>query len=155
MKLILEQRQFACEYCTTIYFPEEDNEGVRMLDEESQSICPVCRIPLFYGYVDWTQILYCRKCRGMLIDQETFSRAVEYLRAAPEGPPVEPPRMNPEELRRKIVCPECNRQMSTHPYGGPGNIILDNCINCDLIWLDHTELSRVVRAPGRDRGNWG
>jgi Zn-finger nucleic acid-binding protein len=44
--------------------------------------------------------------------------------------------------------------MSNHKYLGPGNIIIDTCDTCDLIWLDYGELSKVVVAPGKDRGEW-
>jgi Zn-finger nucleic acid-binding protein len=42
--------------------------------------------------------------------------------------------------------------MDTHPYGGPGNIVVDNCEKCQIIWLDYGELKKVINAPGRDRG---
>jgi len=42
--------------------------------------------------------------------------------------------------------------MSTHPYAGPGVIVVDTCDQCLMIWLDYGELARVVNAPGRDRG---
>jgi Zn-finger nucleic acid-binding protein len=154
MILVLDQRQFVCEHCSSIYFPLENTDGVRILDEASQTDCPVCKSPLIYGFADWTKILYCQNCRGMLFNQGAFSKVIKYLRAIPSGPPVEIPPMNPEELERRISCPECGRMMSTHPYGGPGNIVVDNCIHCELIWLDHTEFQRVIRAPGRDRGHW-
>ena len=35
---------------------------------------------------------------------------------------------------------------------GPGNIVIDTCHHCDLIWLDYGEITKVVNAPGRDRG---
>jgi len=37
--------------------------------------------------------------------------------------------------------------MDTHYYAGPGNVIIDDCSQCFLNWLDHGELMRVVRAP--------
>jgi Zn-finger nucleic acid-binding protein len=42
--------------------------------------------------------------------------------------------------------------MDVHPYYGPGNIVIDSCSACDLIWLDHGELQQITDAPGRDRG---
>jgi Zn-finger nucleic acid-binding protein len=39
-----------------------------------------------------------------------------------------------------------------HPYYGPGNVVVDSCTTCDLIWLDFGELKQIVDAPGRDRG---
>jgi Zn-finger nucleic acid-binding protein len=46
-------------------------------------------------------------------------------------------------------CPQCSRPMNTHLYGGPGNIIIDNCEPCSLNWLDDGELQRIVGAPDR------
>jgi Zn-finger nucleic acid-binding protein len=43
--------------------------------------------------------------------------------------------------------------METHPYYGPGNVIIDSCAACDLVWLDFGELTQIVDAPGRDRGS--
>jgi Zn-finger nucleic acid-binding protein len=42
--------------------------------------------------------------------------------------------------------------MDTFQYNGPGNIVIDTCHPCDLIWLDYGELHKVVNAPGSDRG---
>jgi Zn-finger nucleic acid-binding protein len=42
--------------------------------------------------------------------------------------------------------------MATHAYQGPGNLVIDTCAPCDLIWLGTGELARTVEAPGRDRG---
>jgi Zn-finger nucleic acid-binding protein len=43
--------------------------------------------------------------------------------------------------------------MDVHPYYGPGNVVIDSCSACDLIWLDHGELTQITDAPGRDRGS--
>jgi Zn-finger nucleic acid-binding protein len=55
-------------------------------------------------------------------------------------------------LDRVTYCPACQKKMETFQYNGPGNIIIDTCHPCDLIWLDYGELQKVVNAPGRDRG---
>jgi hypothetical protein len=36
--------------------------------------------------------------------------------------------------------------METHPYYGPGNIVVDTCSECGYLWLDHGEISRVENA---------
>ncbi len=151
MKLLLDRQQFYCEYCTSIFFPEENQDGVRILDESSQTQCPVCEIPLVYGYVHQTQTLCCQKCMGMLIDQDVFLLVINYLRARSTNPPIIPPPVNLSELQREINCPDCGRLMSTHPYGGPGNLVVDNCVHCRLLWLDNAEFRRVIRSPGRER----
>jgi Zn-finger nucleic acid-binding protein len=151
MKLLLDRQHFYCEYCTSICFPEENQDGVRILDEDSQTLCPVCEIPLVYGYVNQTQTLCCKKCMGMLIDQDIFLLVINYLRTRSTQLPIIPPAVNLQEMNRELYCPDCGRLMSTHLYGGPGNLVVDNCVHCNLLWLDHTEFRRVVRAPGRER----
>jgi Zn-finger nucleic acid-binding protein len=37
--------------------------------------------------------------------------------------------------------------MDTHSYAGPGNVIVDSCGDCFLIWLDRGELTRIAHAP--------
>ena len=38
-------------------------------------------------------------------------------------------------------------------YYGPGNIMMDSCAACDVVWLDYGELRQVIDAPGEDRGS--
>ncbi|MEO5896194.1 MAG: hypothetical protein ABIS06_10865 [Vicinamibacterales bacterium] len=42
--------------------------------------------------------------------------------------------------------------MDTYPHYGPGNVVIDNCAGCDLVWLDFGEIRQIVAAPGKDRG---
>ena len=41
--------------------------------------------------------------------------------------------------------------METHPYYGPGNVVIDSCCGCGCgyVWLDHGELATLARAGGR------
>ncbi len=151
MRLQLEKQQFVCDYCSTIYFPHANEDGVQVLDEASDLHCPVCKSDLVYGFIDQTQVLHCKSCRGLLINQESFLMSIEYLRATSTKPPVPPPPVNFAELERHLVCPTCNQQMSTHLYGGPGNLVVDNCPTCLHIWLDNQEFTRIIRSPSRER----
>jgi Zn-finger nucleic acid-binding protein len=36
--------------------------------------------------------------------------------------------------------------MAVYPYGGPGNVIIQGCEECQLIWLDFGELSQIIRS---------
>ena len=56
------------------------------------------------------------------------------------------PRDN-SDADRKLSCPECTQTMVGYPYGGPGNVNLDSCERCSVIWLDNRELWRIVLAP--------
>ena len=39
--------------------------------------------------------------------------------------------------------------MDAHYYAGPGNVVLDSCEDCGLIWLDRGELAHIAHAPDR------
>jgi hypothetical protein len=42
--------------------------------------------------------------------------------------------------------------METHPYYGPGSVVIGNCSRCHVLRLDAAELSTIVASAGRDGG---
>jgi hypothetical protein len=92
-------------------------------------------------------VLYCEVCRGLLIRLADFVPAIEEIRAGRTAPTYigRPP--GQEERTRQIFCPLCGKPMDNHPYGGPGNILLDTCELCEVHWLDKGELKRIALAP--------
>jgi Zn-finger nucleic acid-binding protein len=93
-------------------------------------------------------LLYCEGCQGMLIQMGDLVPLTDDMRASRGGAAAyigRPP--DPKELDRSIDCPQCHRTMDTHPYCGPGNIILDTCETCEVHWLDRGELRRIAFAP--------
>ena len=56
------------------------------------------------------------------------------------------------QLQRTLACPRCTGRFETYAHSGPGNVVIDNCTKCDMIWLDFGEMRRIVDAPGKDRG---
>lgn len=137
---------FHCKYCGDYAFPDPNKDGVALLDEVSSYACPVCKKLLVTASIGNIRIFSCPNCRGNLIDQ---SKMLSILRQA-----VHPNHLDEEqvfrpdrsELGRKLVCPSCRKTMSTYPYGGPGNLIIQGCDRCRLIWLDFGELSRIIQA---------
>ena len=154
MRLVQDKGYFVCDYCTSIYFPVKSEDGVRDLGEPSTTKCPLCRVQLVSARLDDIPVLQCPRCKGLLIHQSAFAFAVEILRAKSTRPPIRQPAMNPKDLQRPLNCPICGEIMDTHPYGGPGNIAIDNCYRCKVIWLDYGEMGRIIRAPGEDLGRW-
>jgi len=143
---------FYCEYCGSFRFPPESTSRIRVLGlGEHGACCPVCRSQLFDASIDGFRGLHCDECKGLLVDQYSFRSIVEYLRAQAQGPPTPPMPLNRDDLQRQIRCPRCGEIMDTHPYYGPGNIVIDRCGQCKVIWLDHGELGTIIDAPGRDR----
>jgi Zn-finger nucleic acid-binding protein len=155
MQLIDRQRQFRCDHCGSTHFVEAPAiDGVRVLDRPATSRpCPLCAAPLVDAVLDDTfRIEHCERCRGLGMSRQTFAEAIRRLRARQSGPPVDPTPIDPTELQRSLNCPTCASRMDTRRYDGPGNIVIDACSRCDTIWLDRGEITRIIQAPGRDRG---
>lgn len=136
----------ACEYCKNVYYPEKNDEGVRVLGEDAEEACPICAIPLMHAILARERIRYCTRCRGMLIPMDAFLALMGELKAEAPGQHI-PHAPDPRELNRHIDCPKCHQRMDTHYYSGPGNIVIDDCSRCCLNWLDHGELMRIAQAP--------
>jgi len=114
---------------------------------ETINSCPACQSLLSDGTIQGKAILYCAKCRGLLLSIDKFLPLVEFLRALarPTGSDIQP--RDNSDADRKFACPLCGKTMVGHPYGGPGNVNIDTCEACSMIWLDRTELQRIVMAP--------
>jgi Zn-finger nucleic acid-binding protein len=142
---------YECQYCSTIYIPEPDSQGVRVYPEAARHKCPHCLVPLVWADLEGFPAEICPRCRGLLFKQDLFAKMVKFLRAHARTPGLEPKPVPWEDLEEYVNCPACQQPMSTHVYGGPGNIVIDTCVNCQLIWLDYLELRSVLDTSGRDR----
>lgn len=70
MTLVPQRTFLVCEYCTTFHLPEESHEGVRVLGEASALACPLCNETLVSAAIDDVAVLHCKKCKGVLVEQE-------------------------------------------------------------------------------------
>jgi Zn-finger nucleic acid-binding protein len=150
MQLKADEDSYTCAYCHAVYVPEKNDDGVRVLGEASDDTCPNCTRALMQAALDKTRILYCTKCRGMLIPMTEFKNLIASLQLTQGASLVQPP-AHPGDLDRILSCPHCRQHMETHFYAGPGNAVIESCESCSLNWLDHGELARIVHAP--DDGN--
>jgi Zn-finger nucleic acid-binding protein len=146
MQLKVGTDGYKCDYCQSVYVPEKDADGVQVLGEPTAEICGLCNGPLVEGVLAKIRILYCTKCHGMLVPMATFATLIDEMRGTlsshtPQSAP------DPDGLRRRINCPQCHKRMDTHFYAGPGNVIIDSCEDCGLIWLDQGEIMRIAHAP--------
>ena len=150
LKLLEDKDYLTCEYCTYTYLPEKNPDGVRVLEEPADYSCPVCKVQMVKASLYGERVQYCPKCRGLLFPMGVFAGLVWTQRKNHNHlPPETPPPTNMKDMERKIHCPRCRQAMQTHPYGGPGNVIIDNCPNCLLNWLDYKEFRRITTAPDR------
>jgi Zn-finger nucleic acid-binding protein len=153
MELFATRGYFFCRYCGSFHFPDtKADDGVRIVGDDPLS-CAVCDKPLSTAMLDETHaIKYCRNCRGLLIARRGFAAVVQKRRSWATDTPAPPVPLDRKELDRKVHCPACKAAMATHPYFGPGNVVIDSCAECELVWLDFGELQQIVGAPGKDRG---
>ena len=149
MRFVTGRGHFACDYCATFHFPDapEGDDSMRLLRDAADEGCPICRQSLQHAVIEDHPALACRSCRGVLIAQPAFAELVKRYRQrhAPE-PDQAPTPINPEDLHRVTRCPCCERVMETHPYYGPGAVVIDTCAACGLIWFDHGELGVIEQA---------
>lgn len=155
MELFERRRYFFCRYCGTFHFIDSvEADGIQVLDRSGVAPCPVCTLPLAKALLDNVHSIHCcEQCRGVLVPRGVFVDVVNVRRAFATGAPAPPAPLDDRELQRRVTCPLCRQQMDVHPYYGPGNIVIDTCSRCDVIWLDFGELKQVTDAPGRDRGS--
>jgi Zn-finger nucleic acid-binding protein len=137
-----------CDYCGSQSVPAADEDGVIVLDGTANS-CPVCKTPLADASIESHAMLYCTRCHGMLLEMEKLLPLLEVLREYRYwSRSSQAPRA--ADAGRVLHCPLCKHEMDEHPYGGGGNVAVDSCEPCGVLWLDRGELSRIVAAPDRD-----
>jgi Zn-finger nucleic acid-binding protein len=135
-----------CRYCSSLFFPAASQDQVSVIGIESELRCPVCKDTLVAATTTDVPVQYCRRCHGVLINQALLGAVVKHLQAQTHEPsaPVKP--LNRDDLRRELHCPSCKQLFDTHPYYGPGNIVIDVCMHCRIVWLDGGELRAISNA---------
>jgi len=158
LELVESRRYFRCAHCGAFAFPEaevEGADGIRILGQtDDEPPCPVCKVPLTQALIDNVHpVHFCATCRGALLPRRTFAAVIQKRRAWATDQPVNPLPLDRKALERRLACPRCQRRFDTYAHYGPGNVVIDNCAACDLVWLDFGEIRQIVAAPGRDRGS--
>jgi Zn-finger nucleic acid-binding protein len=103
-------------------------------------------MPLVQAAFAKIPLLYCTECHGLLMPMNELIPVLDQMRSGDTKPAVQNP-PDRGDLKRVVRCPKCNRRMDTHFYAGPGNVIVDTCDECSLLWLDRGELTRIAHAP--------
>lgn len=146
MRLEANRDCLTCDFCGNIHVPEANADGVRVFDLATGLNCSICAAPLVHAAVAGLRIQHCTRCKGLLIPMDSMLAIVTHLRSGREiAAGIHP--IDWKELDRHVRCPQCTTEMDTHPYGGGGGVVVDSCENCSLIWLDYSELDRIVSSP--------
>jgi Zn-finger nucleic acid-binding protein len=141
---------FVCDYCESQAVPPADDDGVLLLGS-AQEKCPICTSTtcLSKGSLESFTLLYCAHCRGMLIDMDDFQPLIAALRSHRDAPAAFLAPRSSADADRSLKCPMCGAAMDNHPYGGGGNVNVDTCEACDVIWLDGGEVRKIASAADR------
>jgi LSD1 subclass zinc finger protein len=151
LRLIDGRDHFRCDHCETFRFATPlagSIDRVTLLGETGDTACPVCATPLVHAALDGARVFACANCRGVLAESDVFAHVNRRRRAEYERSDVTPLPLDREQFQRELHCPECTQRMETHPFYGPGNVVIDSCARCRLVWVDYGELAAIERAPG-------
>lgn len=150
MQLKADMVSFRCEYCHSVYFPEQAENGVRVLSGDATGFsCPICNVPLVNAAVGPARMIYCTRCHGMMAPMPAFEDLIDAARIA-GATGAAPAPSDPADLHRKLACPRCHRALDAHFYAGPGNVIVNSCEDCCLLWLDRGGLMRIAHFSSPD-----
>ncbi len=155
MQPVYGQDHFHCPTCHSFNFPtdlESSTDGIQPTEKMTEFRCAKCPDqPLEVGLIGKLQVCFCNQCRGFVIDSGSLGILLNSRRAQYRGPDDTPTPLDQIALAETINCPACYEPMESHPYYGPGTVVLNSCDGCKLVWLDHGEMASIVRAPGLRR----
>jgi len=142
------QNHYVCQYCSSIIqLSDISMDRVLPAGQATECQCPSCDGMLHTGLMEGHPVLYCSVCFGLLLEHANFGRILDQRQTRRAGfEPAEPRPIDAAAFDRKLFCPGCGDRMESHPYYGPGNIVIDTCTPCGYLWLDHGELTRVEQS---------
>jgi len=85
-----------------------------------------------------------RNARTAAADERLIP-VLDQMRSEDAKPAVQNP-PDRGDLKRVVQCPQCNRRNGYPFLRWPGNVIVDTCDDCSLLWLDRGELTRIAHA---------
>ncbi len=141
-----------CETCGDYWFPtsiENSEDAICPTEKTTPFACPRCDLELEVGTIGKSEVCFCKSCRGFVVDLESLGHIIAFRRSNYRGPEDSPVPVDFKELDVRATCPACFAYLDAHHYHGPGNIVIDTCMQCKLAWLDHGELSKITRASGK------
>ena len=110
--------------------------------------CPSCRHLLTRTRYEDVNVFQCGKCRGHLVENhrvKTIERKLDKDLVALVG---EIEAADGVDTVNKILCPRCRNRMMKKEIRAQRKFCVDECSNCDLVWLDGGELAEIQLAFG-------
>ncbi len=147
MRMATGNATLRCDYCKGIVVAKTDDSGLCFLDQVFADLnCPVCSVPLWNATVAGVKLCACKQCSGMLMKMGLLEDLIDELRTTVTATAIPSP-PDPNDLNRRLNCPECHRPLDMHFYFGGGGSVIGGCERCSFNWLDGGVLMRIVRAP--------
>jgi Zn-finger nucleic acid-binding protein len=112
--------------------------------------CPVCSVDLAPSFYEAAMIWACPECSGTsmtpdelqaITNNESAPRTEDERLAAMDRASDKLPLL--DNIRAQLTCPWCRAPMGRIVFDGNSGIGLDQCIACDVLWLDPGELQRA------------
>jgi Zn-finger nucleic acid-binding protein len=85
MRLDRDRSLFLYDYCHPQAIPAAGDDGVLVL-EPVKAKCPMCHIAMHDALLDSYSLLYCQRCRGMLIAMDDLQPTVASIRSHRDSP---------------------------------------------------------------------
>ena len=152
LEKVYGQSHHWCRGCNLFEFPTALDEGLIPITSGGESTsfrCPKCKVSLEVGSItESVQVCFCNNCRGFVTSSQSLGQVITQMRSEYQGLDDQPQPLDPQALEIYDACPACRELMDSHPYYGPGNLVLNTCNPCQLAWFDHGELAKIIRAPG-------
>jgi Zn-finger nucleic acid-binding protein len=92
-------------------------------------------------------IARCPSCGGVFVAHDDL-RTIEdrgFRRGAPDASVVA--RRAYAKATPAVVCPSCGGEATRRQWGFSSLVMVDVCIECRGVWLDHGELEAIERLP--------
>ncbi len=108
-------------------------------------LCPKCfKTDLIQVEEQGIELDYCQKCGGIWFDQGELQHLIEkkvqltFDQIKKEETPL-------MEDFKEANCPRCSILMSKAPDRDIANLTIDQCSQCDGVWLDGGEFNRLSK----------
>ena len=150
MDLIESGRYFRCRYCGSFHFPEPvDGEGIRITGMiGSATPCPVCKVAMQQAVLDEQfPVAFCLTCRGVLTPRTTFATVINKRRRVGDWAAGGAGAARSARTRARARLSSLRQAADDDPYAGPGNVVIDSCAACGVIWLDFGEMRQTWTRP--------
>jgi Zn-finger nucleic acid-binding protein len=109
---------------------------IKLLRGSTDVECPGCSQELRLGKLSKSKVLHCTHCRGLLMTTGTLREMVRQQRSKQPRVGPAPQAVAGTAFRRSVACPQCTMLLELHPYHGPGQVMIESCGRCNLVWFD-------------------